>query len=1231
MHKTATDAHQSISPAHPTQSSRTPRPKPAATLLALTPQQFSHDILLEKYAQPGETTIKQVRERVARGLVANELPSSQATHADNFFTAMELGFIPGGRINSAAGAGLQTTLLNCFVQPVGDTITDLNGPSIYGALSESAETMRRGGGVGYNFSKIRPKGARVKGTNSSSSGPLSYMEVFDRSCETVESAGARRGAQMAVLDVSHPDIEAFVVAKHTKGKFSNFNFSVGIVAGFMEAVIADGDFELVHEKPPAKEPGQPRADGLYVWKVIKARELWETIMRSTYDHAEPGVLFLDRINFENNLSYCEKLEATNPCVAGDTWVHTSNGPRRAIDLVGKQFVAIVDGQPHLSAKEGFFKTGTKQLYRLKTKEGYSVRLTADHKVLVAKQEGTAIARVWVEAKDLTPGQRVVVSDHRGFDAWGDTSDALELDGAAHGQRADAPSETASSAWQRAYLELLFANLGTGAPFDTRTYFVKDAKDGADLYAVQRMLARIGVTSIVTNETTLVVQTQYESKDFTATFETLELDAIEDVFDVQVPGINAFDANGLYVHNCGEQPLPDYGCCCLGSVNLCAFVVKPFTARADFDFDAMQFAVSQGVRMLDNVLDTSVWPLAQQAEQARLKRRLGLGFTGMGDMLVMMGLRYDSAEGREMAELVAMQLRNYAYAASVELAKEKGPFPLFDADKYCASPFIQRLPQALQNAIRAHGIRNSHLTSIAPTGTISLAFADNASNGIEPAFSWSYTRTKRMGDGTREQFQVEDYAWRLYKHLGHDVENLPAAFVNALDISASDHAAMVAAIAPYIDSAISKTVNVPGDYPYAEFKDLYVQAWGQGLKGITTYRPNAGLDSVLSVTEPAAGNAATVGAGAGVAAVPAPVVLDERDQRLVWSKATQAEAGTIPWPARPALPDGASSWMSDTVATPHGKFVVAVSDEGGVPFEAWALGSTPPRGLDAIAKLLSADMRVGDAGWLEKKLACLKRTPGEPVQIALPGRSGSVLAASPTAAFSELVRARAQALGYLATDDTPAVAGPVMKALFSAREPKTGTSGTLGWIVDISNVATGDDFVLMLKELQMPDGTTRPYSVWFAGDYPKEYDGLCKLISMDMRVLDTTWISMKLAKLSTYEEARGDFFAPVPGEQRQRVYPSTLAYVAALIQHRFQMLGIFDADGQPLNPLGIVRAKGVGAAGAATDTGAGAGAQGPAVGNKFLAGKLCKECGVHAVVKEGGCDRCTACGAVGSCG
>jgi len=943
----------------------------------LLPQEICSEVLLEKYAKGNEKSIGEVRSRVSRALAAMESEEKRAYWEARFLEAQERGFVPAGRINSAAGTKLAATLINCFVQPVGDSITEsVDGRcGIYTALAQSAETMRRGGGVGYDFSSIRPKGAMVRGTQSNASGPVSYMRVFDRSCETVESAGSRRGAQMGVLRCDHPDIEEFIHAKD-HGDLTNFNVSIAVTDAFMQAVEANGDVELAHKAEPSSDikaaGGYQREDGLWVYRKVRAHELWEQVMRSTYDHAEPGILFLDRMNRDNNLYYCETIEATNPCA--------------------------------------------------------------------------------------------------------------------------------------------------------------------------------------------------------------------------------------------EQPLPSYGCCCLGSINLTLYVTAPFTDQAAFDFAGFGKTVETSIRMLDNVLEATHWPLEQQHAEAQSKRRVGLGFTGLGNALAMLRLRYDTDEARAMATKISEFMRDQSYLASVELAKERGAFPLFNADLYLSGGnFASRLPADVKDKIRKHGLRNSHLLSIAPTGTISLAFADNASNGIEPPFSYTYTRKKRMADGTFKEYAVEDYAWRLYRHIGGDVARLPDYFVTALEISAKAHKDMVAAVAPYIDTSISKTVNVPEDYPYADFEDLYLEAWKAGLKGLATYRPNNVLGSVLSVIPSTEQKQ------------PQDVEISDTNKRLSIKSLPAPVLSSLRWPGRPDLPDGNAAWTY-MLNTPQGNFALFVGHmdqaedspaKGAFPFEVWVNGADQPRGLGAVAKTLSMDMRANDRGWLKLKLETLAKTVGEKsFEMRFPPHGEQKLMPGVVSAFAQVVRYRCEKLDALEDGDLP---NPVLDTLFSLQEPKTGTDGTLSWTVDIQNPATGEEFVLGLKEITLPDGVTRPYSMWLSGNYPRALDGLSRILSLDMRVMDPAWIGMKLRKLIDYPEPLGDFMAFVPGTRRQQNWPSTVAYLAALIIHRYAMLGVLDEAGYPTREMGILEA--------------------PRDDNepKLMQGALCGECGNYSVIRKDGCDFCTACGAVGTCG
>ena len=961
----------------------------ATPSLQLAPQPISEEVLIEKYSKGTERTIADVNQRVARALAKVEAPEQQKLWEAKFLETLEAGFLPAGRIQSAAGTELAATLINCFVQPVGDSIAHVEDghPGIYTALTEAAETMRRGGGVGYDFSRIRPHGAWVGSTQSSASGPVSYMRVFDRSCETVESAGARRGAQMGVLRCDHPDIEEFIHAKD-KGDLRNFNISVGVTDEFMNAVQADADFTLVHRAEPGvaqKESGAffDQDKALWVYRKLKARTLWDQIMRSTYDHAEPGVLFLDQMNRDNNLSYCETIASTNPCA--------------------------------------------------------------------------------------------------------------------------------------------------------------------------------------------------------------------------------------------EQPLPPYGCCCLGSIDLTRFISDPFSDNARFDPQGFADVARVAVRMLDNVLEATVWPLAQQQQEANSKRRVGLGFTGLGDALVMLNLRYDTPAARDMARQISELMRDTAYQASSDLAKERGAFPLFNADLYLSGQnFASRLPTALKDTIRQTGLRNSHLLSIAPTGTISLAFADNASNGIEPAFSWTYNRKKRMPDGSFKEYAVEDHAWRLYRHMFGTDAVLTNAFVTALEMSAQAHEEMVAAVAPYIDTAISKTVNVPADYPYEDFQGLYTQAWQSGLKGLATYRPNSVLGSVLSVTP-----TATTGTAK-------PLQIDGTNHRLMLDRLPAPVLSSLRWPGRPDLPGGNPAWTF-MVHHPFGDFALFIGElsphEGAPaqPFEVWVNGAEQPRGLGALAKTLSMDLRANDPAWLQLKLDALATVSEEHAfEMPFPPFGEKRMFPGVVAATAAVIRWRCEQIAAQATkksSSAPSIYTPVIDAMFSRNEPVTGPSGTLAWAVDVDNPATGEVFTVTLKEVSLPgpDGNmiARPCAVGFSGNYPKAMDGLARLLSLDMRVIDPAWIGMKLRKLLNYAEPLGHFMAFIPGlpngERRQQTWPSTVAYIARLIIHRYAMLGILNEEGYPLRDMGVLDTPEAREA------------------TKTMAGKTCPECGNPTVIHKDGCDFCTACGYVGQCG
>jgi len=936
-----------------------------------------------------DRTVEDSWRRVARALAQPE--RDPTLWEERFYQAMaDFKFLPAGRILSGAGSARKVTLFNCFV--MGDIPDDMAG--IFEHLKEAAVTMQQGGGIGYDFSTLRPKGAPVKGVGADASGPLSFMDVWDAMCRTIMSAGSRRGAMMACLRCDHPDIESFIEAKREPGRLRMFNLSVLVTDAFLKAVREDAAWELVFNGT--------------VFKSLPARELWDKIMRATYAFAEPGVIFIDRINRLNNLHYCETIHATNPCVTADSWVMTDEGPRQVADLVGRPFQAVIDGQKHASGPQGFFATGTKPVLRLATREGHELRLTADHplrKVTTSTRWRTEAE--WIAAGDLRPGDTVLLNDHRALDGWsgfgsegegyliglliGDgtiKSDktvlsawpgALVVNGgyerpgvaAVMGQaltaakalphRADfqgwveiagrgehrlalaalsrlaadlglAPGaktitpaiEQGSSAFHQGFLQGLFDADGSVQGSQDKGVSVRLAQsDAALLRAVQRMLLRLGIAATLyrdrrapgatllpdgrggqalyatkaqhelvisganlarfadivgfadTDKKTRLANalTRYRRQPnrerFQATVATLTPEGECPVYDVQVPGRNAFDANGFVAHNCGEQPLPPYGVCLLGSINLAKLVERPFTEEAGIDAAKLDDLVRVAVRMMDNVIEISNFPLEQHRHEALSKRRIGLGVTGLADALILCRARYGGRRAIELTERWLAAIRRSAYLASADLATEKGAFPLYDAEKYQAGESIRALEPDVRAAIADKGMRNALVTSIAPTGTISL-FADNVSSGLEPVFSFSYSRNVLQPDGTRREEEVSDYAYRLFRRILGEHMPLPDYFVDALALAPADHVVMQAAVQKYIDSSISKTINLPEEISFEAFKDVYMKAYELGCKGCTTYRPNDVTGAVLVRKE---GDKAKTGQGELPLAKPQPKPAD----------------------------------------------------------------------------------------------------------------------------------------------------------------------------------------------------------------------------------------------------------------------------------------------------------------------------------------------------------------------
>jgi ribonucleoside-diphosphate reductase alpha chain len=915
---------------------------------------------------PLEKDVAESWSRVALAAAQAESSGHRREWAQTFGEALAgHRFLPAGRILAGAGTERNVTLFNCFV--MGRIEDSMDG--IFSHLREAALTLQQGGGIGYDFSTLRPKGAPVAGVGADASGPVSFMDVWDAMCRTIMSAGSRRGAMMATLSCDHPDIEHFIEAKRQQGRLSMFNLSVLATDAFMDAVKADTNWDL-------------KFDGK-IYKTLRARDLWDRIMRATYDAAEPGVIFIDRINRENNLAYCETIRATNPCLTADSWIQTDEGPRQIAELIGKPFTAIADGQPWPSDERGFFSQGIKPTVGLRTREGHKLRGTPDHRIRrVTRRTRWSCEWEWIEIGSLAAGDEILLHNHRSQSEWGTAQnddaegyllgllvgdgtlksdkailcawpgqrtvngaderpgirgvmEAAEAAARTLPHRADftgwievpgrgeyrlalgalkqlahdmglspgnkivtAAMERRSSAFCSAFLRGLFDADGSVQGQQTKGVSVRLAQSDLDtLEAAQRILLRLGIVATIYKQRrqegfkrlpdgkgghkSYAVRDQHElviSGDnlfvyrdrigfsdtvksttlnhllanyrrapnreyFCATVEAVEEAEAAEVFDAAVPGLNAFDANGLWAHNCGEQPLPPYGACLLGSINLAKLVKNPFDENAVLDEDELARLTRTAVRMLDNVIDISRFPLEAQRAEAMAKRRIGLGVTGLADALIFCRVRYGSPESLKLIDRWLSVLCHAAYDASADIAAEKGAFPLFDREEFLARPFVQRLPQTIRDKIAAHGIRNGLVTSIAPTGTISL-FADNVSSGIEPVFAYSFTRHVLRADGTRSEERVSDYAWRAFRARFGEDATLPDYFVSAQELIPDDHLAVQAVAQKHIDSSISKTINVPQSISFEAFKDVYLKAYETGCKGCTTYRPNAITGAVL---------------------------------------------------------------------------------------------------------------------------------------------------------------------------------------------------------------------------------------------------------------------------------------------------------------------------------------------------------------------------------------------------
>jgi ribonucleoside-diphosphate reductase alpha chain len=995
-------------------------------------QEASLDIWDKKYrlsakdGTPVDKTMDDTYKRVARALADVENEQIREQWYERFVWALRRGAIPAGRVTSNAGAlehKPATSTINCTVSgTIGDSMDD-----ILNKVHEAGLTLKAGCGIGYEFSTLRPRGAYVSGAGAYTSGPLSFMDIYDKMCFTVSSAGGRRGAQMGTFDVGHPDALEFIRAKRENGRLRQFNLSLLVTDDFMKAVRADTDWNLAFpllskEYDPAEHKLDDvtkflwrewpttkgyvtREDGLVcckIYKTLPARRMWDVIMTSTYDFAEPGFILIDRVNEMNNNWWCENIRATNPCVPADTWVQTGDGPRQVAELIGKQFNARVAGAEHASTPEGFFRTALKPLVKLATEEGHSLRLTADHRVRrISTLTRFRVVTEWCAAGDLKAGDKVLLQDHRRAAVWaGDAhskdwgtnegylmgllvgdgtiseeraelsiwarpavgnSDidvggphsvmAAALDAArCFNHRADfsgwhqgagrgefrlgmgaitelardlglrperqtvTPAiERGSSDFYRGFLRGLFDTDGSVQGNQLKGVSVRLAESDLGLLeGAQRMLLRLGIASsmyeraqhelVITGENVARFAEAIGFADtvkrarlsrllgsykrtlnrerFVATIESVNADGMEDVYDVQIPGINEFDANGFHAHNCGEQPLPPYGSCLLGSVNLTRFVKNAFTDFAEFDWTEYREVVKVFTRMLDNVCEINGLPLEQQRREILRKRRHGMGFLGLGSTITCLGMKYGAEDSVKFTEDVSREMAVAGWEAALELAKEKGPAPIMKEEFIVTAEMLRKRPEMtkdgwkigdlipgrilharyskymqrvaetapwLVDQLANVGARFTHHTSIAPTGTISLSLANNASNGIEPSFAHHYFRNViRPGKKSKEKVDVFSFELLAYRELINPrampnstspAEQLPGYFTTADDITPREHVDIQAAAQRWVDSSISKTANVPTDYKYESFKDIYLYAHEKDLKGCTTFRFN----------------------------------------------------------------------------------------------------------------------------------------------------------------------------------------------------------------------------------------------------------------------------------------------------------------------------------------------------------------------------------------------------------
>lgn len=770
--------------------------------------------------------------------------------------SLDMRFMPAGRVQSAMGSIRATTPYNCYVSgTIEDSFVHGEG-NIMQRATEAAATMRMGGGIGYDFSTLRPKGTLIRKLQSHSSGPISFMEIYDAICRCVASSGHRRGAQMGVLRVDHPDIEEFLHAKQNTDKLTGFNISIAVTDEFMEAAMTGRTFYLRW--------------GGEVYKEVDAAALWESIMRSTWDWAEPGVLFIDTINNMNNLWYCETLAATNPCFTGETKVWTEHGHVAFKDLVGKTVSVLTqnwEGQPVYRPMSNIRITQRQaKLVQVSFDNGTSVECTPNH-MFFLRGGGQ------IEAERLQPGMSIASAYRYKANSKGYLRVATEggaplehhipfEGGIPDGYDVHHVDEVKSHNWS-SNLELktksehsqhhISGDRNPMRRFPEKNHFNGRDNTGAangrwrSELSTEMMLedreAGMSFEAIAAKHGCSKYTAQKRVKESNHRVVAVKvLDRVEDVYCGSVDEFNRFfvalgDNDGVLVHNCGEQPLPPFGACLLGSFNLVKYV-RPKTVRSlhepawSFDWDQLKADIPHVVRAMDNVVDRARYPLPQQEREAKDKRRMGLGMTGVANALEALDFPYGSPGYLEFQSKVEELIAVETYRASAELAGEKGAFPLYD-ERYLDGRFIKQLPDDVQALIRKNGIRNSHLTSIAPTGTISLC-ADNVSSGIEPVFDYVTARPVNTPGG-QELVEVEDYG----------VANFGVKGRRASEVTAQEHVGVLCVSQKWVDSSVSKTCNMDGSMPWADFKGLYQSAWEGGAKGCTTFNQDGKRMALLT--------------------------------------------------------------------------------------------------------------------------------------------------------------------------------------------------------------------------------------------------------------------------------------------------------------------------------------------------------------------------------------------------